>query len=136
MVSDVVGKKVIASDYALNEGDSLRSKIKQVASGRFGVTTAQTGHCSGIRAASRVDRRSQRGCECNGIVHRPLGGADDRAAHDHAVAQARHRGRLLGRRDAEADAEREVGRGAQTRDGRRQIVGQGILLAGHAETTD
>ncbi len=39
MVSDVVGKKVIASDYALNEGDSLRSKIKQVASGRFGVTT-------------------------------------------------------------------------------------------------
>ena len=39
MVSDVIGKKVIASDYALNEGDSLRSKIKQVASGRFGVTT-------------------------------------------------------------------------------------------------
>ncbi|MEJ6006398.1 glutamate synthase-related protein [Paucibacter sp. AS339] len=38
-VSDVIGSKVIAVDYELKEGDSLRSKIKQVASGRFGVTT-------------------------------------------------------------------------------------------------
>lgn len=38
-VSDVIGKKVIESDYELKDGDSLRSKIKQVASGRFGVTT-------------------------------------------------------------------------------------------------
>ena len=38
-VSDVVGAKVIAADYVLKDGDSLRSKIKQVASGRFGVTT-------------------------------------------------------------------------------------------------
>ncbi len=38
-LSDIVGAKVIASDYALKAGDSLRSKIKQVASGRFGVTT-------------------------------------------------------------------------------------------------
>ncbi len=38
-VSDVVGKNVIESDYELKAGDSLRSKIKQVASGRFGVTT-------------------------------------------------------------------------------------------------
>ncbi len=38
-LSDVLGKGVVASDYALNAGDSLRSKIKQVASGRFGVTT-------------------------------------------------------------------------------------------------
>ena len=38
-ISDVIDGKVIAVDYALNEGDSLRSKIKQVASGRFGVTT-------------------------------------------------------------------------------------------------
>ncbi|WIV98872.1 glutamate synthase-related protein [Kinneretia aquatilis] len=38
-VSDVIGNKVIAVDYELKEGDSLRSKIKQVASGRFGVTT-------------------------------------------------------------------------------------------------
>jgi glutamate synthase domain-containing protein 2/glutamate synthase domain-containing protein 1/glutamate synthase domain-containing protein 3 len=38
-VSDVIGAKVIESDYAMQEGDSLRSKIKQVASGRFGVTT-------------------------------------------------------------------------------------------------
>jgi glutamate synthase domain-containing protein 2 len=38
-VSEVVGEKVIEADYALKDGDSLRSKIKQVASGRFGVTT-------------------------------------------------------------------------------------------------
>ncbi|HEY6132795.1 MAG TPA: glutamate synthase central domain-containing protein, partial [Rubrivivax sp.] len=38
-VSDVLGASVLQTDYALNEGDSLRSKIKQVASGRFGVTT-------------------------------------------------------------------------------------------------
>jgi len=38
-VSDVIGAKVIEADYAMQEGDSLRSKIKQVASGRFGVTT-------------------------------------------------------------------------------------------------
>ena len=39
LVSEVVGEKVIEADYALKAGDSLRSKIKQVASGRFGVTT-------------------------------------------------------------------------------------------------
>jgi glutamate synthase (NADPH/NADH) large chain len=38
-LGDVMGHKVIEADYALNDGDSLRSKIKQVASGRFGVTT-------------------------------------------------------------------------------------------------
>jgi glutamate synthase (NADPH/NADH) large chain len=38
-VSDIVGKAVIESDVELQAGDSLRSKIKQVASGRFGVTT-------------------------------------------------------------------------------------------------
>ena len=38
-VSDVIGAEVMAADYALQDGDSLRSKIKQVASGRFGVTT-------------------------------------------------------------------------------------------------
>ncbi len=37
-VSDVIGKDVVEVDYTLSEGDSLRSKIKQVASGRFGVT--------------------------------------------------------------------------------------------------
>jgi glutamate synthase (NADPH) large chain len=37
-VSEIIGSKVIAADYTLQAGDSLRSKIKQVASGRFGVT--------------------------------------------------------------------------------------------------
>ncbi|WP_425257615.1 glutamate synthase-related protein [Rubrivivax sp. RP6-9] len=38
-VSDVIGSKVIEADYEMQDGDSLRSRIKQVASGRFGVTT-------------------------------------------------------------------------------------------------
>ncbi|MBW8760947.1 MAG: glutamate synthase subunit alpha, partial [Burkholderiales bacterium] len=38
-VSEVLGDGVMVADFELNEGDSLRSKIKQVASGRFGVTT-------------------------------------------------------------------------------------------------
>ena len=37
-VSEVIGSRVIESDYAMQAGDSLRSRIKQVASGRFGVT--------------------------------------------------------------------------------------------------
>ena len=37
-LADIVGRDVIESDYALQAGDSLRSRIKQVASGRFGVT--------------------------------------------------------------------------------------------------
>ena len=38
-VSDIVGASRIEADYEMKDGDSLRSKIKQVASGRFGVTT-------------------------------------------------------------------------------------------------
>lgn len=38
-LTDVMGKDTVEVDYILREGDSLRSKIKQVASGRFGVTT-------------------------------------------------------------------------------------------------
>jgi glutamate synthase (NADPH/NADH) large chain len=38
-VGSVVGKNRIERDIPLKEGDSLRSAIKQVASGRFGVTT-------------------------------------------------------------------------------------------------
>jgi glutamate synthase (NADPH) large chain len=37
-MSDLLGKEVLEVDYALNAGDSMRSRIKQVASGRFGVT--------------------------------------------------------------------------------------------------
>ena len=38
LLSDVVGKSRIERDLVLQPGDSLRSAIKQVASGRFGVT--------------------------------------------------------------------------------------------------
>jgi glutamate synthase (NADPH/NADH) large chain len=38
MLSDVIGKSRVERDLMLKDGDSLRSSIKQVASGRFGVT--------------------------------------------------------------------------------------------------
>ncbi|NOT82215.1 MAG: glutamate synthase subunit alpha, partial [Gallionella sp.] len=38
MLSDIIGKNRIEADRKMLPGDSLRSKIKQVASGRFGVT--------------------------------------------------------------------------------------------------
>ncbi|XZG69981.1 glutamate synthase-related protein [Chitinibacteraceae bacterium HSL-7] len=38
-LSEVIGANRIVRDYTFKEGDSLRSAIKQVASGRFGVTT-------------------------------------------------------------------------------------------------
>ncbi len=36
--ASIIGKDLIEADTVLEDGDSLRSKIKQVASGRFGVT--------------------------------------------------------------------------------------------------
>ncbi|WP_329741955.1 glutamate synthase-related protein [Dyella sp. A6] len=39
-LAGIIGKERIESDIALEPGDSLRSRIKQVASGRFGVTAA------------------------------------------------------------------------------------------------
>ena len=38
MLSDIIGKNRIERDLLMKIGDSLRSRIKQVASGRFGVT--------------------------------------------------------------------------------------------------
>ncbi len=38
-LASVLGSDRVVADIPLKEGDSLRSKIKQVASGRFGVTT-------------------------------------------------------------------------------------------------
>ncbi len=37
-MADIIGHDVVEVDIPLNPGDSLRSRIKQVASGRFGVT--------------------------------------------------------------------------------------------------
>ena len=44
-----IGKDRIARDIELKEGDSLRSKIKQVASGRFGVTAEYLGSADQIQ---------------------------------------------------------------------------------------
>ena len=39
-IAEHLGKDIIESNYELKAGDSMRSRIKQVASGRFGVTAA------------------------------------------------------------------------------------------------
>ncbi|MEK9932334.1 MAG: glutamate synthase-related protein [Methylophilaceae bacterium] len=39
-IADHLGQDIIESNFDLKAGDSMRSKIKQVASGRFGVTAA------------------------------------------------------------------------------------------------
>ncbi|MBL8534122.1 MAG: glutamate synthase subunit alpha [Betaproteobacteria bacterium] len=44
-----LGKDRVARDIELKEGDSLRSKIKQVASGRFGVTAEYLGSADQIQ---------------------------------------------------------------------------------------
>ncbi|HEY0975463.1 MAG TPA: glutamate synthase-related protein [Solimonas sp.] len=38
-IASVIGKEQVEADIPLQDGDSLRSRIKQVAAGRFGVTT-------------------------------------------------------------------------------------------------
>jgi glutamate synthase (NADPH/NADH) large chain len=38
MLSEIIGKNRVACDRELKAGDSLRSRIKQIAAGRFGVT--------------------------------------------------------------------------------------------------
>jgi len=48
-MSDLLGKDLFEVDYALQDGDSMRSKIKQVASGRFGVTAEYLGSADQIQ---------------------------------------------------------------------------------------
>ncbi|HEX9721208.1 MAG TPA: glutamate synthase-related protein, partial [Ramlibacter sp.] len=48
-IAEIIGRDVIEVDYPLKEGDSLRSKIKQIASGRFGVTAEYLGSADQIQ---------------------------------------------------------------------------------------
>ncbi len=48
-MSELLGKDLFEVDYALQDGDSMRSKIKQVASGRFGVTAEYLGSADQIQ---------------------------------------------------------------------------------------
>jgi glutamate synthase (NADPH/NADH) large chain len=48
-LAGILGQGRVEVDYPLEPGDSLRSKIKQVASGRFGVTTGYLGSADQIQ---------------------------------------------------------------------------------------
>jgi glutamate synthase (NADPH/NADH) large chain/glutamate synthase (ferredoxin) len=48
-IADIIGRDVVEVDYPLQAGDSLRSKIKQIASGRFGVTAEYLGSADQIQ---------------------------------------------------------------------------------------
>lgn len=52
-LKSILGEDRIVADVPLEEGDSLRSRIKQVASGRFGVTEAY------LSSADKPDKMSQ-----------------------------------------------------------------------------
>ncbi len=56
-ISSVLGKNLVYADIPLQEGDSLRSKIKQVASGRFGVTTQY------LRSADQIQIKMAQGAK-------------------------------------------------------------------------
>jgi glutamate synthase (NADPH/NADH) large chain len=56
-IASVLGKDLIYADIPLQEGDSLRSKIKQVASGRFGVTTQY------LRSADQIQIKMAQGAK-------------------------------------------------------------------------
>ena len=45
----VLGDSVVVKDMPLKKGDSLRSRVRQVASGRFGVTAGYLAHCDMIQ---------------------------------------------------------------------------------------
>jgi glutamate synthase (NADPH/NADH) large chain len=56
-LASVLGKDVVEADIPLQDGDSLRSKIKQVASGRFGVTTEY------LRSADQIQIKMAQGAK-------------------------------------------------------------------------
>jgi glutamate synthase (NADPH/NADH) large chain len=56
-LASVFGKDQIKADVPLQEGDSLRSKIKQVASARFGVTAAY------LRSADQIQIKMAQGAK-------------------------------------------------------------------------
>jgi glutamate synthase (NADPH/NADH) large chain len=56
-LASILGKDVVEADIPLQDGDSLRSKIKQVASGRFGVTTEY------LRSADQIQIKMAQGAK-------------------------------------------------------------------------
>jgi glutamate synthase (NADPH/NADH) large chain len=56
-LASILGSDVVEADIPLQAGDSLRSKIKQVASGRFGVTTQY------LRSADQIQIKMAQGAK-------------------------------------------------------------------------
>ncbi len=56
-LAGILGTDVVEADIPLQDGDSLRSKIKQVASGRFGVTTEY------LRSADQIQIKMAQGAK-------------------------------------------------------------------------
>jgi glutamate synthase (NADPH/NADH) large chain len=83
-LADIVGKDVIESDYALNAGDSLRSRIKQVASGRFGVTAEY------LSSADQIQIKMAQGAKPG--EGRPVAGGQSVQLHRLSALQRARRG--------------------------------------------
>ncbi len=63
-LADIVGTDVTESDYVLDAGDSLRSRIKQIASGRFGVTAEYLSSADQIQIKMAQGAKPARAASC------------------------------------------------------------------------
>jgi glutamate synthase (NADPH/NADH) large chain len=66
-LAGVLGADKVVVDYPLQEGDSLRSRIKQVASGRFGVTAAYLASADEIQIKMAQGAKPGEGGQLPGI---------------------------------------------------------------------
>src|SRR5687768_15927333 len=85
---------------------------------------------------NRIDGGSEIADEMDRRVDAGVGGAHERAADDDAIGQAGDGGGLVRLRDAEADAHREIGDGAEGRNRLGELRGDVAALAGDAEPAD
>ncbi|HJW82571.1 MAG TPA: glutamate synthase-related protein, partial [Acidiferrobacterales bacterium] len=74
-LSQVIGKGRIERDLVFQEGDSLRSRIKQVASGRFGVTAEY------LRSADQIQIKMAQGAKPGEGGQLPGGKVSEYIAH-------------------------------------------------------
>src|SRR4051812_21263358 len=94
------------------------------------TTRPSAPRAGGVEAGAQLPHERLRGSDA--LARRLHEGTAD----DDAVRERADRAGLLAGRDAEADADREVGRRAQAGDRLRQVGGDVVARAGDAEAAD
>lgn len=107
-LADVLGSDRIVADVKLEAGDSLRSKVKQVASARFGVTAQY------LASADQIQIKMAQGAKPGeGRPHRHFGARRRHGRKPALVGEAR--GQRLGARSLRSSADARRQRPAQPR---------------------